>query len=57
MINAFFISRLYQMIDLRHSWAVLAYRIPWRLIMASRAQGWARQVKGRHRDEDLYPIL
>ncbi len=41
----FFRNRLDQMIDLRHSLAVLANRMPWQEIEAFLAQRWAHQVK------------
>ena len=53
MTDDFFSNRLDQMIDLRHSLAVLANRMPWQEIEASLAQRWARQVKAGKKIEDL----
>jgi IS5 family transposase len=41
----FFHSRIDQMIDLRHSIAVLASHMPWQEIEASLAKQLAREVK------------
>ena len=53
MTDDFLRNRLDQMIDLRHSLAVLANRMPWQEIEASLAQRWARQLKAGKKIEDL----
>ncbi len=53
MTDDFFRNRLDQIIELRHSLAVLANRMPWQEIEASLAQRWARQVKASKKIDDL----
>jgi hypothetical protein len=44
MAGGIFCNRFNQMINMRQYLAVLAYRIPWKVIEPALAQSWALQV-------------